>query len=158
MIIFLLDRSGSMNERLDETIDGFNTFVEEQDLDETLTLYTFSDTLHMEYKNVKISNVLPLTKDTYIPCGNTALYDSIGKILSDHENECGTLVILTDGHENSSKKYTKSHIKDLIKFSRMHIIYAGPEVEDFDSCQSFKYDGHSTPETFRILSQHIKYL
>ena len=146
-----------MAPRVDDTIGGFNSFVNDQkEFGGTLSLYTFSDRLHCVYLNVPIDDVKLLTKKDYIPIGNTALYDAMGEILNKHDE--GKFVILTDGEENSSRKYTKAHVKDLIKRSKLEIIYAGADIEDaaeLDIQTTYHYDGHATPDMFRLLSQTV---
>lgn len=157
--VFLLDKSGSMDSVLDDTIGGFNSFVRSQvSLGGTLSLYTFSDTCHCVYKDVPIEDVKPLTKDTYIPEGSTALYDAMGKVLS--ENDKGTLVVLTDGQENSSKKYTKSHVKDLIRLlsPTLQVLYVGVDLEDATElgvAQTMQYTPERTPDIFRSVSESV---
>lgn len=153
--VFLLDKSGSMESRISDTIGGFNTFVNEQkQFGGTLTLYTFSDRLNCVFRDVPIDDVKPL--DNYAPSGNTALYDAMGEILNIHED--GTLAVLTDGEENASRRYTKAHVKDLIKRSRMNVIYFGADIEDAAELgikNAHYYNGDRTPETFRMLSQEV---
>lgn len=159
--IFLLDKSGSMELRLDDTIGGFNAFVREQvPLGGTLSLYTFSDKCECVYKDVPIENVEMLTRDTYVPEGCTALYDSMGKILKEYSKDCenGTFVVLTDGQENSSKKFTKNHVKDLVELSKLDVIYVGVDLEDASEMgiqTTMMYDGHNTPDMFRCVSESV---
>lgn len=157
--VFLLDKSGSMESVLDDTIGGFNSFVREQiPLGGTLTLYTFSNTCTCEYRDVPIEEVQLLTRETYVPNGNTALYDSMGTILTDYEGKEGTFVILTDGQENSSRKYTKNHIKDLIKFSKFDVVYVGVDIDsanDMGIKDTISYDASRTPDMFRLVSQSV---
>ncbi len=157
--IFLLDKSGSMEERLDDTIGGFNAFVRQQiPLGGTLSLYTFSDTVKCEYLNLDIDKVPMLTKETYIPHGSTALFDSMGHILKKHDKETGTFVVLTDGFENSSRTYTKTHIKDLISYSKLDIMYVGSDIEqanDVGITNTLFYNGHNTPDILRSVSESV---
>lgn len=157
--VFLLDKSGSMDSVLDDTIGGFNSFVRSQvSLGGTLSLYTFSDKCQCVYKDVPIEDVKPLTKDTYVPEGCTALYDAMGKVLS--ENDKGTLVVLTDGQENSSKKYTKSHVKDLVRLlsPTLQVLYVGVDLEDATElgvAQTMQYTPERTPDIFRSVSESV---
>jgi len=155
---FLLDKSGSMESILDDTIGGFNSFVREQvPLGGTLSLYTFSDSCTCEYKDKPIEEVALLTRETYIPGGSTALYDSMGKILS--EGVGGTFVILTDGQENVSKKYTKAHVKDLISLStNLDVIYVGVDIDDAADMgieTTIHFEPEKTPELFRLVSESV---
>lgn len=157
--IFLLDKSGSMETVLDDTIGGFNSFLREQvPLGGNMTLYTFSDTCKCEYRDVPIDDVKPLNRDTYIPGGCTALYDSMGTILKDYMGKEGIFVILTDGQENSSRKYTKAHVKDLIEASKLEVMYVGVDLEsatDMGIRNTVTYEHARTPDLFRLVSESV---
>jgi hypothetical protein len=98
----------------DDTIGGFNTFLKEQPEDVMIHLTLFDHEItHMYTKPAKEADAL--TKDTFIPRGSTALLDAIGHtIKSVPDGEVPTVMILTDGFENASRKYNKMHINDLI--------------------------------------------
>ncbi len=157
--VFLLDKSGSMDSVLDDTIGGFNAFVRSQvPLGGTLSLYTFSDRCTCVYKDVPIEDVKPLTKDTYVPEGCTALYDAMGEVLA--KNTKGIFVVLTDGQENSSKKYTKAHVKDLIRLagSDLEVMYVGVDLEDaveLGITNTVHYAPERTPDLFRAVSESV---
>jgi hypothetical protein len=113
-IYCLIDRSGSMSECIDDTIGGFNTFVKNQDPETVISLTLFDHETNTMYKT-SVKDAPILDKKTFVPRGSTALLDSIGYIIkSVPSDEIPVIVILTDGQENSSKKYTKFHINDLI--------------------------------------------
>lgn len=157
---FLLDKSGSMDSILDDTIGGFNSFVRSQiPLGGTLSLYTFSDECTCEYKDKPIEEVPMLTRETYVPGGSTALYDSMGHVLSDTTCGGGTFVILTDGQENTSKKYTKAHVKDLIRMSTdLDVMYVGVDIDEATEMgieNTLHFDPEKTPELFRLVSESV---
>jgi len=162
--IFLLDRSGSMETCWDDTIGGFNSFVRDQAiLGGQMTLIQFDHEILKSYSNVDLKNVKPLTRETFKPRGSTALLDAIGSTIKEAEATSPTLIILTDGHENSSKTYTKAHIKDLIELKQKEgwtIMYLGANQDAFAEAgaigiaadHTMNYDVRSTPEAFRSLS------
>lgn len=121
-IFVVLDRSGSMHICRNDTIGGFNTFLEDQQklgVDQAfLSLYQFDDKYETVYENTAIGEVQPLTRETFVPRGGTALLDAIGQTIKriDVLKPTGKVivVILTDGQENESKTYTFAHIADLI--------------------------------------------
>lgn len=120
-IYFVLDRSGSMYSCVDDTIGGFNSFVDKQKQDNpdgTMSLFLFNDIVENVYQNKSIKDVKKLTNKSYFPTGSTSLCDAIGQTIKfaekDTRNKNKIIVILTDGFENTSKKYTKAHINDLI--------------------------------------------
>jgi hypothetical protein len=148
-----------MDAVLDDTIGGFNSFVREQvPIGGTLTLYTFSDSCKCEFRDVPIDEVNPLSRNTYVPQGNTALYDAMGKILKEYADQEGTFVILTDGQENASRKYTKSHVKDLIEVSKLNVMYVGVDIDaatDMGIQNTVEYNPARTPDLFRLVSESV---
>lgn len=127
-MIFILDMSGSMVTLRDETIDGYNTMIEEQlkaEGDANVTTVLFDDRYILLHDRVPIQDVAPLTRETYTPDGLTALYDAVGKTVVDvghklyltpEEERPGKVVvtIITDGYENASKEYQADELKFLI--------------------------------------------
>lgn len=126
-IIMLLDKSGSMYNLTNDTIGGFNSFVESQkdDTKTTLTTVLFDSTWSVMHDGVDIYSVEPMTAKDYIPSGNTAMLDAIGETINrvqDRHDELGVekpdnvlFVITTDGLENVSSKFTKAQIEKMIQ-------------------------------------------
>ena len=163
--VFLLDRSGSMESCWDDTIGGFNAFLNEQKATGgTLTLIQFDHEYQMTYERVKIEEVAALTRETYKPRGSTALLDAVGRFVKDWKGASNpSVVILTDGQENASKKYTKDHIKDLIEQKTKDgwtFAYLGANQDAFAEAGSIgiapgctmNYDANRTPDAMRVLS------
>jgi hypothetical protein len=163
--IFILDRSGSMESCRDDTIGGFNSFLEDQkQLGGTLSLNQFDHEFTVCYKDEPIVKVEPLTRNTFVPRGSTALLDAIGTAIKMCEGkEKPVFAILTDGLENSSRTYTKAHVKDLIEQKTKDgwtFIYLGANQDAFAEAGSIgispmttmNYDGSKTPEAFSSLS------
>ena len=126
-IIFLIDKSGSMNRLTKETIEGFNGFVDSQkdDTKTTLTTVLFDTTWRILHDGVDVYEVKPMTTEDYRASGYTAMLDAIGETINrvqDRHDSLGEekpdnvlFVITTDGEENSSRKFTKSQIEKMIK-------------------------------------------
>lgn len=162
--IFILDRSGSMETCRDDTIGGFNAFVREQKaFGGTLTLIQFDHEYLVSYANKPITEVEPLSHETFVPRGSTALLDAIGKTIKANKLNVPTVVILTDGHENSSHEYSKAHIKDLIEQKTKDgwtFVYLGANQDAFAEAGSIgiapaatmNYDTRRTSDAFRALS------
>ena len=114
----VIDRSGSMQACKTDTIGGFNAFLEEQDPETIININLF-DHEYKELYSGLVKDAPKLSEKTFVPRGNTALLDAIGKTIkkADGAGASGTpiIVILTDGDENSSHEYNKLHIKDLIE-------------------------------------------
>lgn len=165
--VFLLDRSGSMESCWDDTIGGFNAFVEEQKaLGGSLTLIQFDHEYLVSYKDVPVKDVKPLTRETFKPRGSTALLDAIGRTIKETTSPSPIIIILTDGHENASHEYTKAHIKDLVEARQKAgwtFLYLGANQDAFAEAGSIgiapqgtmNYDTRRTPEAFTRLSQQV---
>lgn len=121
----LLDRSGSMENCRDTTIDAFNEYVmglrRSDTADARLSLTIFDsesiDTLqHLE----PAKSFMELTRQSYVPRSGTPLLDAIGKAVADIDkvalrpDERPALTILTDGMENASKEHTVESIRALL--------------------------------------------
>jgi len=163
--IFILDRSGSMETCLDDTIGGFNAFARDQiPFGGTLSLVLFDHEYTPVYTRRPVADVEPLTRETYKPRGSTALLDAIGRTIKDNWNRNSpTVIILTDGQENSSHNYTKAHIKDLIEERQRagwNFVYLGANQDAFAEAGSIgiapgatmNYEANRTPEAFATLS------
>lgn len=142
-VTFVLDRSGSMESIKSDTIGGFNRFVEDQKKvpgEMKLSLFQFDDQYECVFRDTLIADVKPLTDETYVPRGYTALLDAIGRTV----NETGArfaslkeedrpekviLVIITDGLENASKEFTQSKIAEILKVQQeqfsWQVVYLG---------------------------------
>jgi len=124
-ITIVLDRSGSMQSIRTDTIGGFNSFLSDQQKAQgtaSLSLHQFDDIHDTIYAGVPIGEVKPLTTETFVPRGSTALFDAIGKAinetgarLSKEAAEHVVFVIITDGGENASKEFKSAQIKEMIK-------------------------------------------
>jgi uncharacterized protein YegL len=127
-IVTILDSSGSMAALADETISGYNLFIEEQKKlpgDARLTTVLFNSGYTRLLDRVDIHKAKPLTSAEYQIGGMTALLDAIGRTVDDigkkldktpeEERPSRVIVmILTDGEENSSKKFNAAQIKEKI--------------------------------------------
>lgn len=126
-VIFLIDKSGSMARLANDTIGGFNGFVDSQkdDTKTTLTTVLFDTSWKILHNGIDVYEVEPMTAKDYIAGGGTALLDAIGETINnvqDRHDELGEekpnkvlFVITTDGEENSSRKFTKAQINKMIK-------------------------------------------
>lgn len=129
LIAVVMDRSGSMVAMRDETINGFNHFLEDQKKQpgECKLYYTqFDNEYEIMHDFIDIQAMKPLTYETYEPRGMTALLDAIGVTITavgkrlaslpeDQRPSTVIFVIQTDGMENSSKEYTLPNIQEMIK-------------------------------------------
>ena len=127
-IVFLLDRSGSMSHLTDDTIGGYNSFIEKQKTEPGeahLTTVLFDDKYEFLHNGTDLKTAEPLNRNTYFARGMTALYDALGKTINDVGRRLANtpeedrpskviFVITTDGLENASQEFSQSAVKEMI--------------------------------------------
>ena len=82
----LLDKSGSMRTIKDDSIGGYNEFLDLQKASENAdTIYwslsTFNNNYENEFSGVKVNNVQYLKNDDIFVSGGTALYAALGQLI-----------------------------------------------------------------------------
>lgn len=131
-ITFILDRSGSMASVANDTIGGFNKFIEDQQsisCPATFTMVQFDNEYEFLYQAVPIKDVKLLDNKTFVPRGSTALLDAVGRAINETGNRLSVMkeedrpnkvifVILTDGQENCSSEFNHRKIADMISEQR----------------------------------------
>lgn len=130
---FIVDRSGSMLGDRVNTVNMFNRQVatarslalefKEQDVLTGLTF--FNDRVDHIMEDVPAIELRELSLHHYMPDGLTALYDAIGesvqRIQENYRKEIEAnemsvvVIILTDGHENASRRYGVGDVARIIK-------------------------------------------
>lgn len=130
-LVFILDRSGSMNGLEGDTIGGFNGMLSKQKKEKgnaevNVTTVLFDDEEEVIHDRFPIDIIEPLTEKEYFVRGCTALLDAVGSTIEKTDNvqkhlpethRAGKVifVITTDGLENSSDKYSYRDIKRMIE-------------------------------------------
>lgn len=128
-LVFVLDRSGSMAGLESDTIGGFNALIEEHkscEGDATVSTVLFNHETRVLHDRVGIRKVRPLTCDDYRVSGCTALLDAVGgairhtlqvhRYLPKKFRPAKTIVVIvTDGMENSSTRYSYKDVKRMIR-------------------------------------------
>jgi len=160
-MVVLLDRSGSMEKILNDTIGGFNTFLRQQKEQRearirfSLTLFsTNNPEIEERYSDVDINEVEELNTQNYRPLGGTPLWDAIGATINKLADKKDLLfVIITDGEENSSKEYKTEAVKKIIeqqeKEANWQFLYLGVGLDNFDDAtnvgikSSYAFSGDS---------------
>jgi len=145
-VIMIVDKSGSMHGLEDDTIGGFNRFVnsqKEMPLSVNSTLVLFDSEIKIVYEDLPIEFVKGLDRETYRPGGTTSLLDAVGTIITKVRNrhkigkrpDKTVVLIITDGAENSSQEYNKRQIKKLVnkcqKRNNWDFFYLGANVDAF---------------------------
>ena len=128
-IVFILDRSGSMQAMVEPAISGFNRLLREQQQvpgHARFTLVLFDDQYEVPFQSVPISEVVELDTSTFVPRGSTALLDAIGRTIDELGKKLAAapeaerpgqviVAILTDGQENASTRYTWESVAKRIR-------------------------------------------
>lgn len=168
-IAFVLDKSGSMQLIVNATIQGFNEFLKNQQeehaqLPVKMSLTLFDTELEQPYVSVPVIEVPPLSLESYKPEGSTALLDAIGvtitslgaKLAATPEAErAGKVVvcILTDGEENSSRRYNWIQISDMIRHQRevysWDFIFLGANQDAIATAARINIDQHDSAIFFQ---------
>lgn len=125
LIAALLDRSGSMQSIADDMRGGFDAFMAKeigQTGSTAVTLAQFDDEYAVLYRDMPVATVPRLTLE---PRGCTALYDAIGRFVTEvgaglaalpEDERPGevTVLVMTDGLENASAEWTIEGVRALI--------------------------------------------
>ena len=173
-IRIVLDRSGSMQNSQETTLEALNTYLEElknQKVSALLTLSTFdSISIDIPISKVNINELKSIPNSVLNPRAATPLYDAIGLAVHDLEkvtestDKNKVLVIVTDGLENASREYTYQNISSLIQDKEKAgwlIIYLGADHDamkqssslNFDKKRSMKYSKLDSIDTFKTVSK-----
>jgi len=161
-IIFILDRSGSMSGLEQETIKGYNNFLNGQrELPGAaqVTTVLFDNQYELLHNGVNIRLVKPITGDEYFTRGSTALLDAVGKTILDVGNRLDhtseddrpgrvVLIITTDGCENASQEFTRAKIRSMIRHQRekysWEFIFLGANIDADETADELGIAGNRT--------------
>ena len=131
-LVFILDRSGSMQGLEGDTIGGFNAMLGRQRREPGTALVStilFDDQVEVLHDRVELRAVPPMTGEDYWVRGCTALLDAVGGAIrhianihkyarSEDMPEHTLFVITTDGMENASRRYTARQVRAMIRRQR----------------------------------------
>ena len=148
-LVFVLDRSGSMQGMEHAVIDGFNRLIEKQRRlpgQALVSVELFNHRFDTVYDRVPLERVRPLTEREYRTHGCTALLDAVGLAirhvaLAQYRDWPGArpgntlFVINTDGYENASREYSRRQIRQMVEEQeREHgweFLFLGAEIESY---------------------------
>jgi len=174
-VIFLLDRSGSMSNCVNDTIGGYNSYLNDQrnnGYNTKITTILFDDKYEILHDRKDIKEVKDLTNKEYFVRGCTALMDAIGKTINIMNNKVSDkvlFIITTDGLENASKEYRKSDIKKLIeKHNNWEFLFIGANINSYeegssigisqDNIANYTQDKKGIDKLYRSISKASKCL
>ena len=183
-IVFILDRSGSMSDLVEDTIGGFNSMIQKQKdegVNALVSTVLFDDKAVVLHDRLDISKVPEITKKDYWARGTTALLDAIGSSIRHISNihkyarkeDVPTktmFVITTDGMENASKIYSLDKVKKMIKNQqnkyKWEFLFLGANIDaisaareigiDEDHAVEYKNDSRGTTVLYQTVSDVIE--
>lgn len=179
-LVFIIDRSGSMEGLESDTIGGFNAMLKEQQAVEgeaVVTTVLFDDEYQLLHDRIDIRAVAPLTDKDYTVRGSTALLDSLGKTIhkirsvqkhtdEQYRAEKVLFVIITDGQENASREYSAKRIKTVIEHQKQkygwEFVFFGANMDAVmeagklgigaDRAQNYRADAMGTSIAYTAMS------
>ena len=129
----ILDKSGSMSDCIENTINGFNeqihkiraTAAEFPEQEIRIGLTMFNSQVKQLYTDKTPAESSLLTQRDYVPSRETALLDAIGQTCTNIEGSIRqfdraadttiVVVIITDGYENSSREFSIGEVRRMIE-------------------------------------------
>ena len=154
-LVFILDRSGSMSGLESDTIGGFNSMIEKQrkqDGECYVSTVLFDHVSEVLHDRIKLSEVKEMTENDYTVRGSTALIDAIGgaihHIVNIHKYarpedvpEHTLFVIMTDGMENASHRYSSDEVKKMIEHEKekygWEFMFIGANIDSVETARHF---------------------
>ena len=182
-LVFILDRSGSMQGLEADTIGGFNSMVEQQKKEEGeayVSAVLFDDRREVLYDRTPIRRVERMTEKQYFVRGCTALWDAVGFAIHHIGNihkyarnedvpEKTIFVIITDGMENASRLYGPEKVRSMVerqqKKYNWEFLFIGANIDAVTEASrigiqpsravNYVHDGRGTRLNFDTLSSAI---
>lgn len=157
-LVFILDKSGSMEGLEIDTIGGYNSMLAKQQAVEGecyITTVLFDNNYKLLHDHIEIKAVSPITQKEYYVGGSTALLDAIGRTIEKIGNvqkhtreayraEKVMFVIITDGEENASRKYSLDKVKAQIEWQKeqysWEFIFLGANINAIETAARFGID------------------
>lgn len=154
-MVFILDRSGSMAGLERDTIGGFNSLIEKQKKQNGkcyVSTVLFDHETQVIHDRVELADIKPMTEEDYFVRGCTALIDAIGGAIHHIKNihkyarredvpEHTMFVIITDGYENASKKYSSDQVKKMIEHEKekygWEFLFIGANIDAVETAKHF---------------------
>ena len=154
-LVFILDRSGSMQGLEEDTIGGFNSMLEKQKREPGeafVSTILFDDRAEVLHDRIPIREVAPITGRDYWVRGCTALLDAIGGAIHHIGNihkhareedvpEHTLFVITTDGMENASRRYDSETVKKMIERQKAkygwEFLFLGANIDAVETASRF---------------------
>lgn len=153
-LVLILDRSDSMAGLESDTIGGYNGMLEKQRKTKGEVLVStvlFNERSEVLYDRVPLSRMPKMTERKYCVYGSTALLDAVGgaihhianvhKYAREKDRPGKTIfVIITDGLENSSLRYSCEQVKRMIERQKKkygwEFLFLGANIDAVETASS----------------------
>lgn len=184
-LVFVLDRSGSMYGLESDTAGGFNRVLEEQKNGKGrafVTTVLFNHQTEVLHEHVLIDAMPEMTAEDVASGGSTALLDALGSAIEmtiSRQRRCQPhqradrvlFVIMTDGLENASTRWTYAQLQRLIEQEKeghgWEFLFLGAYMDAVKEASrlgiapertaSFINDSEGIEINFRCVSKAMKY-
>lgn len=182
-LVFILDRSGSMQGVEADTIGGFNSMLNKQKKEPGEALVStvlFDDRVEVLHDRVRAERVKPITDREYYVRGCTALLDAVGGAIHHIGNihkyarpedvpEHTLFIITTDGMENASHCYSAHQVRQMIRRQKKkygwEFLFLGANIDavetaghlgiDADRAVNYHCDSEGTRLNYQVLTQAV---
>lgn len=182
-LVFILDRSGSMQGLEADTIGGFNSMLNKQKKEPGEALVStvlFDDRVEVLHDRVRADRVKPITDREYYVRGCTALLDAVGGAIHHIGNihkyarpedvpEHTLFIITTDGMENASHCYSARQVRQMIRRQKKkygwEFLFLGANIDavetaghlgiDADRAVNYHCDSEGTRLNYQVLTQAV---
>jgi Mg-chelatase subunit ChlD len=152
-LIYIVDRSGSMDSIRDSVIEGYNKSLRDHQAEEgeaRVTFVQFDDIVETVYEARTVKEAPFLSHNSFQPRGSTALNDGIGQTLEAQAKriakekwaEMVIVTIITDGGENASKNYTADRVKGLTAMAQnlgWEFVFQAANQDAFATAQNYAF-------------------
>ena len=182
-VVFILDRSGSMSGLETDTIGGFNSMIQKQNMEAGQALIStvlFNNYSKVLYDRADVQKIPQMTEADFFVHGCTALLDAIGGAIHHIGNvhkyarpedvpEHTIFIIMTDGMENASHIYSSDKVKQMIERQKekygWEFLFLGANIDaietaghfgiDADKAANYQCDGEGTALNYEVLNDAI---
>ena len=183
-LVFVLDRSGSMSGMEADTIGGFNSMIEKQKKEDGkafVSTVLFDHETEVLHDRVSLDRVSKMTDKEYYVRGCTALLDAVGGAIRHIGNihkyarredvpEKTMFVIITDGMENASRKYSADRVKQMIEKQKAkygwEFIFLGANIDAVEAAGNigiapemavnYHCDSQGTQLNYDVISEAVR--
>lgn len=185
-LVFILDRSGSMQGLEADTIGGFNSMLEKQKQQKgeaIISTVLFDHQAIVLHDRKSVQSVEPITEKDYKVRGSTALLDALGGAIQHIGNvhkyarnedvpEHTLFVVITDGMENASCRYDAETVKKMVERQKKkygwEFLFLGANIDAISTARHFgidarravtyKSDSEGTRLNYEVLSHTISHM